>query len=162
MKNYDSLYIDILRIGQCRLANGLSYNELKIELQKEGYDFKNDCIELAVKQWFFDCFHHRGNDQLPYDNISDLEDHLDCSFILKGNSCLVLVEHRTASKNLNIAWIALAISVSAILYAIIHDWIKDTGVLPPVQQPVIIERKKDSIVNLQSYSIDTGRIVQSR
>ncbi len=52
-KNYDRLYLDILSTGMSRLATGLNYNDLKKLLEKKGYDFNNDCIEIATKQWFY-------------------------------------------------------------------------------------------------------------
>jgi len=120
-KKYDKLYLNILRIGQSRVDTGLSYNELREELINRGYDFKNDCIELAVKQWFYDSFYHRGQEDNPYTSVVDLEKHLDCSFILKGDSCLRLIEYDKAHKSNLAGWISLILSVLAIFYSIFHD-----------------------------------------
>jgi hypothetical protein len=125
MKNnntkYDELYLNILRIGQSRVDTGLSYDNLRIELIKQGYDFENDCIELAVKQWFYDSFYHRGKEDNPYNCVEDLEKHLDCSFILKGDSCLRLIEYDKAHKSNLAGWISLILSLLAIFYSIFHD-----------------------------------------
>lgn len=93
---YKKLYLDILMIGQNSVNTGLSFNDLKCKLEQKGYDFKNDCIELAVKQWFYDSFHHRGADDNEYKTIEDLDNHLDCNFILKGESCLKLISYRAS------------------------------------------------------------------
>jgi hypothetical protein len=112
--NYSKLYIDILKIGVNKLNTGLSYVVLKEELEKKGYNFNNDCIELAVKQWFFDCFHHRTSvDEI--EDLHDIDDHLKCNWVLKGDSCLTLVEHKTSIRNLRIAIIAIVISTISLL-----------------------------------------------
>lgn len=113
-KNYKKLYLHILEIGVEQLDTGLTYEELKCLLEKKGYNFSNNCIEIAVKQWFFDCFHHKtSNDAI--DNIDDIDDHLECSWILKGESCLILTEYKASSRNLNIAIIAIIISVVSLI-----------------------------------------------
>lgn len=111
---YDKLYLDILKIGSSKLDSGLSYNDLKSELEKKGYDFENDCIELAVKQWFYDCFHHYA-DKDEIKSVYDIDKHLDCNWILKGSSCLAMVEHKTSKYNLDIARIALLVAFIALI-----------------------------------------------
>ncbi|MBL7765795.1 MAG: hypothetical protein JNJ58_06875 [Chitinophagaceae bacterium] len=112
---YKNLYLDILKIGQVCLHTGLSYNKLKYKLEEKGYDLTNDCIELAIKQWFYDCFHHRGQEDKKYESIDDLEQHLDCNFILKGESCLKLIGYRTSWFSMMTARIALLISFGAFI-----------------------------------------------
>jgi hypothetical protein len=110
---YNELYLDILKIGQESVHTGLSYNKLKCKLELKGYDFENDCIELAVKQWFYDCFHHRGQEDIKCESIDDLEQHLECNFILKGESCLKLIGYRASWYSMMTARIALLISFGA-------------------------------------------------
>ena len=98
IKKNNSLYIKILRIGQTLIDTGVSYNSLKKLLEKEGYNFENSCIELAVKQWFYDSFHHKGKDGKLI-SLEDLDNHLDCNFILKGDSGLKLADHDTSKMN---------------------------------------------------------------
>lgn len=49
-KTYKTLYLAMLEVGQEKVQDGVSYNEIKSLLSKERYDFENDCVELAVKQ----------------------------------------------------------------------------------------------------------------
>lgn len=112
---YKKLYLDILKIGQNSVNTGLSFNDLKCKLEQKGYDFKNDCIELAAKQWFYDSFHHRGADDNEYKTIEHLDSHLDCNFILKGESCLKLISYRTSWFSMMTARFALGISLCAFL-----------------------------------------------
>jgi hypothetical protein len=121
-KKYDNLYLNILEIGQHKVDTGLSYNDLKNELEKLGYDFENDCVELAVKQWFYDSFCHRTIDDNPYTEFDHLENHLDCNFIMKGDSCLRLIEHKTAKLSSRAGWFSLIVSIIAILYSVFHDY----------------------------------------
>lgn len=121
---YDNLYIDILKIGRTRVGKGLSYNHLKSKLECIGYDFDNDCIELAVKQWFYDCFHHRDGDHLPLNSVEEIDDHLDCNFILKGASCLILVEYEISKNSKTIAGWSIFLSVVAVfvsLFQVFHS-----------------------------------------
>ncbi len=112
---YKKLYTDILKIGVEKLNTGLSYSVLIEELKKKGYNFDNDCIEIAVKQWFFDCFHHKtATDKI--ETLHDIDNHLYCNWILKGESCLVLIEHNTSKRNLKIAMIAIIISIVSLLF----------------------------------------------
>ena len=122
-KSYDSLYIDILKIGKKRIDDGLSYNDLIIKLKKKGYDLsgKNSCVELATRQWFFDTFHHRDKkDKEP--DFESFKWHLDCNFIMKGEACLKLIDHKISKRNILAAWIAAVIALSALIYGIGHDW----------------------------------------
>jgi len=112
---YKKLYLDILKIGHNSVNTGLSFNDLKCKLEHKGYDFKNDCIELAVKQWFYDSFHHRGADDNEYKTIDNLDNHLDCNFILKGESCLKLISFRASWFSMMTARYALAIGLGAFL-----------------------------------------------
>jgi hypothetical protein len=121
-KNYDHLYLNILKIGQSKTETGLSYDVLKEELTKMGYDFENDCIELAVKQWFYDSFHHFACNE-KYDSWEDLDNHADCNCILKGESCLMLLDYRNSNNSNRAAWIALGLGVLAVLLTIYQSFL---------------------------------------
>lgn len=114
VKSYDRLYLDILKIGRKKVGEGLSYNELKDLLIKKGYDFENDCIDLAVRQWFCDSFCHQGQEDNPYNSILDLNNHLDCNFILKGDASLRLIEYDTSKRSKWVAIISLGVALFAI------------------------------------------------
>lgn len=114
VKSYDRLYLDILKIGRKKVGEGLSYNKLKEHLIKKGYDFENDCIELAVKQWFCDSFCHQGQEDNPYNSILDLDNHLDCNFILKGDASLRLIEYDTSKRSKWVTIISLGVALFAI------------------------------------------------
>jgi hypothetical protein len=117
-KTYKELYLSMLEIGQERVHEGVSYNQMRETLVRKGYKFDNDCIELAVKQWFYDSFHHTGADDNPFLSVKDLDNHLHCSFILKGESCLKLLDYQTSSNGVRVGFIALFISVVAVAFTI--------------------------------------------
>jgi len=118
IRKNNSLYVKILRIGLTFIDTGISYNGLKSLLEREGYDFNNNCIELAVKQWFYDSFHHKGKDGKLV-SLEDLDNHLDCGFILKGDSGLLLADHDASKMNLAVARKAMIISIIALMASIL-------------------------------------------
>lgn len=120
MRKNKDLYLKILRIGQTVIDLGLSYNLLKRQLEESGYDFSNSCIEVAVKQWFFDSFHHKGQDGKLIE-VEDLDEHLDCRFVLKGDAALKLADYETARTNLKIAKKAMTISILAMFVSIFQE-----------------------------------------
>lgn len=115
--NYDNLYIDVLKIGRKTAKDGLSYETLKQELTSKNYDFSCDCIELAIKQWFFDNFHHKGTDKKPVD-FDSFESHLTCNFIMKGDACLKLIDYENSKRNIWIAFISMFLAVISIAFSI--------------------------------------------
>ena len=119
-KNYADLYLDILKIGVDKAEIGLTFEELLDELYYKGYDTENDCIILAVKQWFYESFHHRGVEDNPYNSYEDLDRHKDCSFILNGDSCLRLIEYDKTKNSTNAGWFSLVISVLSILFTVLY------------------------------------------
>ena len=126
-RNYNNLYINILKIGVSQLDQGLSYTLLKEKLEKKGYDFSNDCIELAVKQWFINCFqHYMGPEDIAemgeIKTVDDLERHLYCNFVLEGKACLTYVEHRKSKRNLILAYVAIVIAVLSLLSQVPLGW----------------------------------------
>lgn len=150
-KNYDSLYLDILRIGRSKVSEGLSYNVLKELLQSKGYDFENDCIELAVKQWFIDSFTHYDQDLEPFQELKDLDEHLNCNFILKGESALTILEYETSKRNIKIAFYSLTVAMLSLIYPIYHDICTEKE--NPSKQSEEVQHKKD----LQHESKDDPR-----
>ncbi|QKJ62839.1 hypothetical protein [Flavobacterium sp. M31R6] len=144
IKKNNAIYAKILRIGQTFIDTGVSYNKVKKILETEGYDFENSCIEIAVKQWFFDSFHHKGEDskQVEFD---DLDNHLDCNFILKGDAGLKLADHDTSKMNLSIARKAMIISIIALLASILIPFFnkeQPEKELHPITKVIIV---KDTI-----------------
>lgn len=121
MKSYGKLYLHILEIGMKKVNEGLSYNELKSELQKKNYDFENDCIEKAVKHWLVQNFVHLDEDDNHCTkeidtNLPNLEEHKEFHFILKGDACLSLLNYQNANRTLTATKITLIIAVLALLY----------------------------------------------
>jgi hypothetical protein len=165
---YKRLYLDILKIGQNSVNTGLSFNDLKCKLEQKGYDFKNDCIELAVKQWFYDSFHHRGADDNQYKTIEDLDNHLDCNYNLKGESCLKLISYRASWFSMMTARFALAISFGAFIVGFwnlnlkMNETQKSTSTnqsLPDTNQlrqsNINLLDSYDTIYAIRRYRIDT-------
>ncbi len=113
-RKYDTLYLTILEIGSECLSTGIKYNELIEILKGKGYDTSNDCIEIAIKTWFTDSFWHRGSDDNKYNGYDDLENHLDCNFILKGESCLKLLSYHNSMRSLAASRIARIIAIISI------------------------------------------------
>ena len=103
---YDELYLSILQIGQRRENHGISYNYLLSELNKKGFDVNNGCIDLAIKHWFCSAYYH-AVDKGKFCNVDEIGDHSSCSFILKAESSLLLLEHEKISKTIKLAWIAI-------------------------------------------------------
>lgn len=118
MALYDNLYIEILKIGRTNVTDGLSYNKLKSELESKGYDFENDCIELAVKRWFFDSFHHILSDHHNVD-FSDFEEHSHCNFIMTGDACLKLIAFETSENNINLMKWSVKLALLASILALV-------------------------------------------
>ncbi|MDV3871447.1 hypothetical protein [Sediminibacterium sp. RHBRASLY1] len=126
MKVYDALYLDILIIGRANVETGLSYKILRKQLELKGYDFGNEYIETAVKVWYYDSFHHA---EASHGNIKfeDLDNHLGCNFVMKGDACLKLLSHKKSEFNnkltlysVVLAGIALIASIVAIIVGIVY------------------------------------------
>lgn len=135
---YDDLYIYILKIGRTFVKDGISYNELKTYLGYDGFDMSCSCIEIAVKQWFFDSFHHKGPDGKPV-NIEEFDKHLSCRFILKGDAAIKLVEYETSKRNLKIANYALYISVGAVIIQTLFALFENNTLKLSKEQELLID-----------------------
>lgn len=118
MSLYDNLYIEILQIGRANVEGGVSYNKIKSELEKKGYDFENDCIELAVKRWFYDSFHHIVEE---HQNVAfkDFDQHITCNFIMTGDACLKLIALETSENNINLMKWSVGFALLAVVLAIL-------------------------------------------
>lgn len=116
LETYDDLYLTILKIGRNRIEGGLSYIDLCKELKKSNYNLQNDCIEFAIKNWFLHSFVHydKENKEFKPSNLSDLEKHKDCNFILSGKSCLALIEYENSIRNIHYAKIAMLMAFVSI------------------------------------------------
>ena len=112
-RNFDSLYLTMLEIGQSKVETGITYHELIFELQKRGYNIQSGCIELAIKHWFFNAFFHKADKDCPLTTLEDLDTHLGCDFILKGETSLLLLEHQNTKRTLNLARNAIYVGVIA-------------------------------------------------
>ncbi|MCD0467018.1 hypothetical protein [Flavobacterium sp. ENC] len=126
MTVYDSLYLDILKIGRANVESGLSFIRLREKLEQEGYDFSNYYIEVAVKTWFYDTFHHALSDHGPIE-YHELDSHLECNFVMKGDACLKLISYNNSSFNnkltlysVILAGIALIASIIAIIVSLYY------------------------------------------
>lgn len=93
----DNLYLKILEIGRDNLEMGLSFNELIDYLKKDGF-ILNECWERTLREWFYTSFFHEeahcskyGTN--PYTDVTSLNEHLGCNFILKGESCMRLLQY---------------------------------------------------------------------
>ncbi|MCK8143400.1 hypothetical protein MW871_16025 [Flavobacterium sp. I-SCBP12n] len=144
IKKNNAIYAKILRIGQTFIDTGVSYNKVKTLLENDGYDFENSCIEIAVKQWFFDSFHHKGEDGKKVE-LEDLDNHLDCNFILKGDAGLTLADYDTSKMNLNIARKAMIISIIALIASIITPYLSTDQAEKQVQPITKVIIVKDTV-----------------
>lgn len=116
LETYDDLYLTILKIGRMRIEGGLSYTDLCEELKNIDYDLENDCIELAIKNWFLHSFIHydEKNKEFKAGVLSDLDKHKECNFILSGKSCLTLIEYENSIRNIRYAKIAMCIALVSV------------------------------------------------
>jgi len=126
MTVYDSLYLDILKIGRASVVSGLSFVRLRELLEQKGYDLDNYYIEVAVKTWYYDTFHHALSDHVPI-TYPELDNHLECNFVMKGDACLKLVSFNNSSRNnkltlysVILAGIALIASIIAIIVSLYY------------------------------------------
>lgn len=117
-KKYDSLYLEILKYAIDQREDGVSYNKLKEHLESLGYDFKNDCVELAVKQRFLDCFNNHIENSHPFKTTKDIDNHVDSNCILNGESCITYINYKTSVRNTNLALYAVLISLATFIYTL--------------------------------------------
>lgn len=151
-RNFDDLYLTILEIGQSRVERGITYNELVDELKRRKYDISSGCTELAVKNWFFNAFFHKADEECPLVKLSDLDTHLECDFILKGETSLQLLEHQNIKASVKLA-------KGAIVIAVIVTIITCIGVLftyKTISKPEgVTYSQKDKELQIKPQSITT-------
>lgn len=93
----DKLFLRILQIGRDNISGGLRFCDLTDQLTKEGYTI-NSCTNRTLREWFYTSFFHeeahcdKGNPN-SYNDVSKLDEHRCCHFILKGDSCMKLLQY---------------------------------------------------------------------
>lgn len=116
--SYNDLYITILKIGKDRMEDGISINQLKKELILRGFDLSNDCTERATLHCFLCNFVHYDRNEHKLDgdvDLSNIDGHENCNFILRSDSCLAIIEHETSVRNIKIAMTALFVAILSII-----------------------------------------------
>lgn len=93
-------YFRVLKIGSECLECGISFNQLKKRLEEEGYSF-DGCLENCLREWFYMSFFHEEAHckQGGHTNVSELNRHLDCNFVLKAESCMKLLTFIESENN---------------------------------------------------------------
>lgn len=92
-----------MQIGRDNISGGIKYCDLYNQLKKEGYEI-NSCVNRTLREWFYTSFFHEEahcdieSGIAPYTNVKNLDDHKCCSFILKGDSCLKLLQYEEFEK----------------------------------------------------------------
>lgn len=96
----DKLYLRILQLGRENLTEGLKFNALITTLQQEGYTI-NNCTNRSIREWFYNSFFHEeahcqnGN----FNNVQELDNHLNCGFVLKADTCMKLLQFEESEKS---------------------------------------------------------------
>lgn len=118
MRTNDKLYLDILKIGRTSVPTGLSYVRLQAQLRELGYDLENPYIELVTRVWYFDSFHHAATDHRDI-GFEELDKHVECEFVMKGDACLKLLAHRNSVFNNRLTLYSVILSGIALIASII-------------------------------------------
>ncbi len=119
--DYQELYLTILQIGQSRVNHGMRYSDLLSELSKRGFNIDNGCLQQAVKQWFYDAYFHITSGGNKCD-LNEVDEHSACTFILKGESSLLLLEHDKISKTIALAKSAILVAIIVGALTIVISW----------------------------------------
>lgn len=96
----DKLYLRILQLGRENLTEGLKFNSLISTLEQEGYTI-NNCTNRSIREWFYNSFFHEeahcqnGN----FNNVQELDNHLNCGFVLKADTCMKLLQFEESEKS---------------------------------------------------------------
>jgi hypothetical protein len=99
----DKLFLRILQIGRDNISGGLRFCDLTEQLTKEGYAI-NSCTNRTLREWFYTSFFHeeahcdKGNPN-SYNDVSKLDEHRCCHFILKGDSCMKLLQYEESENS---------------------------------------------------------------
>jgi ribosomal protein L20 len=119
--DYQELYLTILKIGQSRVNHGMTYSDLIQALDKEGFNIDNGCLKQAVKKWFHDAYFHITVEGKAC-NLDELDEHSDCTFILKGESSLLLLEHEKINKTITLARNAIIVALIVGAITVFVSW----------------------------------------
>ena len=95
-----NIYKKVLEIGSECIECGISFNDLKKRLKNEGFDIDNECLNRCLREWFFNSFFHEETVcDKGSSSIKELDNHLDCNFILKAETCLRILSYEEAEKS---------------------------------------------------------------
>jgi hypothetical protein len=102
--NPELIYKRVLEIGSDCITCGISFNELYHKLKyHENFNFdKNGCLERCLREWFWTSFFHEEahcENKDSKDDITKLNKHLDCKFILRAESCMKLLTFKESEQN---------------------------------------------------------------
>lgn len=120
--DYQELYLTILKIGQSKVNHGMTYRDLINELAIRGYNIDNGCLQQAVKKWFHEAYFHITV-QGKTCNFDELDEHSDCTFILKGESGLLLLEHEKINKTISLARWAIGVAIVIGIVTVIASYV---------------------------------------
>jgi hypothetical protein len=125
MKNCNNLFPDILEIGMKHINSGISYIDLKKELERKGYKFgdtENNCKESTIENWFWDNFSHcdcKLNEEEQKKAIGENDyQHLECGCIISGNACLTYLNYLNTKHSKIYCFWATIFAVIAIVISI--------------------------------------------
>jgi hypothetical protein len=126
----DNLYIRVLKIGESKIEEGVSYTEIHNILHSEGYKLEGD-FELCFRNWFLKTFYdkdiHRNidnpkqksyilNSRDVFDSYKDKKMHLTGESYLKLLDYEELNQARSSSEQSNInASKSIRVAIYAIL-----------------------------------------------
>lgn len=96
----DKLFLRILQIGRDNIQNGIRFSDLLNQLKSEGFTI-NNCTNRTLREWFYTSFFHEEahcakDSPGSYTDVTKLDEHQKCSFILKGDSCMKLLQYEVS------------------------------------------------------------------
>jgi hypothetical protein len=128
-KSYNKLFPDILKIGMEYINTGISYEEMKRELERKGYKFgdePNSCKESTIQNWFADNFsecvclfpkEQETDQKLLLDEY--FRKHSQCKFIIEGKACLTYLNHKDTRRSKIYCLLAFIGAAAALIFAIL-------------------------------------------
>lgn len=142
-KSPEDIYKRVLEIGSECLTCGISYNGLIQRLKAENFEFDNGgCLERCVREWFWNSFFHEEahcQHENSKDDIKKLDEHLNCNFTMRSDSCMKLLSFKEAELNREssdknfksakisnrVALIGLSVSFFTLAYSLYKDYNDD-------------------------------------
>lgn len=99
--NPELIYKRVLEIGSECITCGISFNQLYHRLKyHENFEFdENGCLERCLRQWFWHSFFHEEAHCPDVNDVKEIDNHLDCGFILKAESCMKLLTFKESEQN---------------------------------------------------------------